>query len=1554
MRKLLLRFSMLCVMLVTAMAVNAAEVTAKWDFKNNLPAGIQDATNFQGNSGDLQSTVDGILMHVDATSGKLYCVGRNNAQMNPGAVLQVPVYSTKDVVTVEGYPGYCHFAVGGEENGDETTVAHTATTSEVRTGYVEVTATAGNNYIYCVTVEIDKMPAAGVSAKWDFKNNLPAGIQEATNFQGNEGDLQSTVEGILMHVDATAGKLYCVGRNNAQMNPGTVLQVPVYSTKDVVTVEGYPGYCHFAVGGDENGDETTVAHTATASEVRTGYVEVTATAGNNYIYCVTADIDKLPAADITGTWDYANTDVMAETMALSGSATEGTVKAIEDNGLLMTVAANGATFRNNGNNIQVRKGAVFKVPVKSTEDVVTVYGYPGYSYYTIGNSEEITNTGTNPSTSYTAKNSDVSQGYVSITSTNDNNYFYKITVLQKAQEEKPVLENVPATATFPFNLGTEGQKAEFGDAADYFLASKVEVGSGLFIKDKNNGIGFDMTRIEPYDQNNNVDETNKIQFIIQPKYGLTFTPKSVAFKTTRFGTDNGLLDIAWLNADGTTVTLATGVKPNRNSGTNPAIAEEEGQKFSNLSYEVTGATPGEGPCGLQINLYHLQSGKQVGFADIVIVGEINGQEVEVPMLASFTANGKEYLADDVFTAEGSAYKATIELFSSDPMISAENPVTDVSAYSGEIGEITYNGNDDACVATIPVSLGNISIDYIINFVRKPFFTLTYYDTDNTTMGKQQVEKDTPIGEFAIDFNDAKADEGYKVRGWFEKSTGGRKFTTADIITADAMLFAMDTEIEEASTYKKYNFDLTSNLFYPEDHEAFVPVGGYWHDVQHGWAFKNGDRIELLVGPKASVSVTNCRYGDASAELVFTDANGNEVGRIPAVTEGDGEIQAIQYEGEPGKLYIDVVSSGEIYIHSIRIVNTAETSYASNGNWYFVKPGDAESLIDVLDVVNGINGNKEAERSYIFLPDGVYDLREATLTAVSGNNISLIGQSMEGTIIKNTPFYREEGISKTATLLNSGQNLYMQDITLQNALDYYGAQAAGLEGGRAVCLQDRGDRAIFKNVTMLSYQDTYYSQNTKQSYWEDCDIHGTVDFLCGGGDVRFQNTILSLEPRNISGTGGRTITAPTTTGDFGYVFDNCKVVDLANGKGDWNFGRTWQNNPIAVYLNTTLDNNAAATLVASRWVQKGMNNRDPRLFGEYGTINEAGENITPASNIITSYGGQFETILTAEQAAEFTYDKMFKNNANAWDPASLTLQKDAPEAAYNNGELTWQPVEGAIAYAIFKNDIFQDVVIEGNSFAIEAENGDVLTIRSANSMGGFGEAATVEVQETALLLDENVVNEIPAVGTEVSTVNTVRTLVGGNWNTICLPFAISANELANQEHPFYGAQIMALSDATYDEAANAQNIEFFAVDAMEAGIPYVIKVDADVVNPTFHNVVIGAEQPAIVEAGNCTMYGLFNPYEFDAVAKNIFFLSAGNKFSYVGEPGTMKGMRAYFEILSLPEGAYSNINMTFGGATGIKYVGVATSSDKIYDLQGRQVNNISNRGVYIINGRKYVK
>ena len=1181
-----------------------------------------------------------------------------------------------------------------------------------------------------------------ITATWDFGNEDVMNAVMAFSGTTEAGDVDAVEKnGVKMTVEAN-GASFRTNDNNIQVRSGAVFKVPVTTTGSVVFVSGFPGYSKFSIGNSTEeltGDQT---YTATAMDVKNGYVAVTSLDDNNYYYKLSVTL----VPPTVGTWDFGNADIMNAVLAFSGTTEAGDVDAVEKNGVKMTVKANGATFRkNNDNNIQVRSGAVFEIPVKTTNDVVFVSGYPGYSYFTIGNStEELTGDQT-----YTAKPIDVKNGYVAVTSTNDNNYYYKLQVTQKPPQPKTTLTDYASTATFPFTEGTEGQKAQFGEAADYFVNSKVTYGSNLTlleastVKDPNGNVITTQTRFQPTNQNDPPTEVDAIRFIIQPKAGFAFTPSKVSFKTNRYGTDNGLLDMYWENPNKTTVELEKGVKPTRNSE-NAVMTWEK---------EVTGATPAEGACALLVYLYHLQNGKQIGFEDIVIEGTLNGTEKAMPVLGSFSVNGVNYLADNVFEANGDDKVGTVEVSKTEQMVSAENPITDVEAVDGEVGTITYEGDATHCVVTIPMTMEETSMNYVLNVVQKPDFTLTYYDQDRTLMGTQLVEKDAQIGEFAVDFSTAPCDDGYKVRGWFEKISGGRKYKVTDVITEDINLWAFATEIEESSTYKKYEFNLKDQEFDPEDHEAFNPVGTTWswHDAQHGYVVKNGDKFELLVGPKADIFVSVCKYGATDGTIVFKDAKGTELGIVPSyVADSDGSVQTFRYEGEEGVLTLEFVSSGENYIHSVRIVNNAETNFEQIGQWYYVVPDDAASLLDVIDAVNGANAAKDAERAFVFIPNGVYNLKYTVLTKISGNNISFIGENMEKTIIMNTPEKEIEGLGKAALLQNTGSRNYFQDLTLKNDLDYYGAIGGGQVGGRAACLEDMGTETVCKNVTMLSYQDTYWSNNNSmKAYWEDCDIHGTVDFICGGGDVRFQNCTISLEKRQISddpakdGKGGRTVTAPTTTTNFGYVFDGCKVVDLAEGKGDWNLGRTWQNNPICVWLNTTLDANAANTLVKSRWTQKGMNSRDPKIFGEYNTMNEGGENITPQSNVITSYGGNFETILTADQAASFAYDNMFGD----FNPKSLTEQKPAPTnpTINNDGVITWDAVDGAIMYLIEGdgkfiyttpentlnlNDIFDEVEADKKLRKAETEDEDddwdieTVTIRAANAQGGFGEPAVV--------------------------------------------------------------------------------------------------------------------------------------------------------------------------------------------------------------------------------------
>ncbi|MDD6864092.1 MAG: pectin esterase, partial [Prevotella sp.] len=139
----------LCIMLVLSLAAKAGDVTAVWDFKNDLPTGINTVTAFEKSSGEVQSTVEGITMFVDATNGKLKGRG-TDAQFNNGTIIRVPVKSTSDIVTVVSYPNYHNYNVGGTA-ADADEVNHKATTAEVAQGYVEIESTGGS-YLYSIQV----------------------------------------------------------------------------------------------------------------------------------------------------------------------------------------------------------------------------------------------------------------------------------------------------------------------------------------------------------------------------------------------------------------------------------------------------------------------------------------------------------------------------------------------------------------------------------------------------------------------------------------------------------------------------------------------------------------------------------------------------------------------------------------------------------------------------------------------------------------------------------------------------------------------------------------------------------------------------------------------------------------------------------------------------------------------------------------------------------------------------------------------------------------------------------------------------------------------------------------------------------------------------------------------------------------------------------------------------------------------------------------------------------------------------------------------------------
>ena len=312
----------------------------------------------------------------------------------------------------------------------------------------------------------------------------------------------------------------------------------------------------------------------------------------------------------------------------------------------------------------------------------------------------------------------------------------------------------------------------------------------------------------------------------------------------------------------------------------------------------------------------------------------------------------------------------------------------------------------------------------------------------------------------------------------------------------------------------------------------------------------------------------------------------------------------------------------------------------------VQKGDVSSLLEAIDEANRVNSEPDAERLYILIPDGLYDLGERVLTRLSGHNVAVVGQSMEGTIIRNEPDVKTESISKTAVIQNRGTGNYLQDLTLKNDLDYYRAEP----DGRAVALQDKGQRTICHRVRMLSHQDTYYSDSeTCQHYMRDCEIHGTIDFICGAGDVWFERCRIVTEKRTTDGGGINIITATRTDKTpWGYVFNRCTIE---NKVSMFNYGRSWHTNPRCVWLHTTLL--TPQKLEETRFDDEGMKTSG-NYFKEFHTMDATGRDITPKSNVVTftlrDHTQPFvaETIMTRQESRQYKVGTVFAD----WSPEKL--------------------------------------------------------------------------------------------------------------------------------------------------------------------------------------------------------------------------------------------------------------------------------------------------------------
>lgn len=210
-------------------------------------------------------------------------------------------------------------------------------------------------------------------------------------------------------------------------------------------------------------------------------------------------------------------------------------------------------------------------------------------------------------------------------------------------------------------------------------------------------------------------------------------------------------------------------------------------------------------------------------------------------------------------------------------------------------------------------------------------------------------------------------------------------------------------------------------------------------------------------------------------------------------------------------------------------------------------------------------------------------------------------------------------------------------------------------------------------------------------------------------------------------------------------------------------------------------------------------------------------------------------------------------------------------------------------------------------------------------------------------------DVKAIEPGMKNIRFTRPLKKG-WNSICLPFNLSAFEFENSTD----TKLQAL--ASYD----GEVLNFEEVENLEANVPYLVYITGD----KFHGFNIGTEvfaaEPQAQCRGGFCFQGNYTP---SFPMRNRYgvadYEDKGQFIQKGGEKSTLPATGAYFTASGKP----ASVKLNLGGeVTGIDSNGVIISdsaSAPVYDLKGVRVSNGSleglPKGLYIQGGKKvYVK
>ena len=156
--------------------------------------------------------------------------------------------------------------------------------------------------------------------------------------------------------------------------------------------------------------------------------------------------------------------------------------------------------------------------------------------------------------------------------------------------------------------------------------------------------------------------------------------------------------------------------------------------------------------------------------------------------------------------------------------------------------------------------------------------------------------------------------------------------------------------------------------------------------------------------------------------------------------------------------------------------------------------------------------------------------------------------------------------------------------------------------------------------------------------------------------------------------------------------------------------------------------------------------------------------------------------------------------------------------------------------------------------------------------------------TVAVLDEG--SEVEIGEDVMADVTLSRTLKGGKWNTFCIPFGLTAGQMAEAGL----GEVKAFCGVVKN--TDAYVLQFEDATAIEAGKPYMVRPAKDISSLAVQGVELVAGSPVGQTIDGVTLQGSYAPMLLTGDRR--YFIS-DNVFYLADKEMDMKGYRAYIEL-----------------------------------------------------------